>query len=263
MIVQCVSCGKKFEAGENRFSVFCVHCGHENRLPYTPEPGAETKDAKEAEAEAVSILAKNGDPEAAFEYLSRMSERYPESRFFAGSLRLWAYRFEKQGSRGKGGYADRFMRFFNTIIYFSRTRSPFREKAAMKEIDAFLSDPALLEILSCFESPRDRLYAEFFNAALRCYKACLSDRNYGSYIWGIKRLKDDALAMKVANDYYDSFLYYFAAIKAAKKYPELPRAVYDAYLEIFPRYARFMLRNIDEAPGPVRESLRAVLRITA
>ena len=245
----CRFCEKRFEADGSENQVFCVYCGRENKNDSVEA------DVHTAEEEAMESATFELDPVRVRQRLLVLAKAYPESRALQGHLMLWNFRHNPV----KDDYSDRFMALIGTILYFSKTEHlGSGRKKSLSEIHAFLEDPLLTSALAMFDRPSFRLYTEFHNAFLRSYTACRTEKNYGSNMLGLRRLKPDDIAIKSAVEYYEGCILYLAHLDG-ECCQEIIQASYNAYRAAFPEYRHYIRHQIDSARPLDRELILGLL----
>jgi len=208
-----------------------------------------------------AVYIETTDPAVIKDRIDDLIKRFPGDMDPLAHLKLWQWRYAKK-TKGKNVlYADRMMEFFNILLHHARiSTSRFGRRRAFKEIDKFLKDEALVSAVSAFEDPKYALYNLFYAASVRHIRLCVNDKTYTSVAFGMGSMKSTESALRVANDMFDTALYYPVMIGLHEEYPELIRGVYNAYIDEFPNFHLYINNNIDKSYEPrVRQALWRIL----
>lgn len=208
-----------------------------------------------------SVYMDVSDPAVIKDRIDELVARYPGNGEPLAHLKLWQWRYNKKG-RGKNEiYADRMMEFFNILLHHARlSTSYFGKKRAFKEIDKFLKNEGLVNAIASFREPRSALYNLFYVATVRHIRICLGDRLYTSVAFGMGSMKTTEGGLRVANDMFDTAMYYPVLIGLHEEYPEWISAVYNAYIDEFPNFHLYINNNIDKALEPyIRQIIWRIL----
>ena len=201
------------------------------------------------------------DPAIIKDRINDIVERYPNDRDPKAYLALWEWRYEAKGKGNKLFYADRMMNFFNILLHYARTaRGYFGKRRAHRDVMKFLRDEKFAGAIAMFNEPRTALYNLFYVAAVRHIRLCMTDRLYTSVAFGMGTLKNSDGAMRMANDTFDTQLFYPCFIGMEEEFPEFIKAVYHAYIDEFPEFHLYINNNIDKSPDPrIRQVIMRII----
>jgi hypothetical protein len=208
-----------------------------------------------------SVYIDITDPALIKDRIDEVVARYPGEKDPLAHIKLWNWRYNRIQRGKKELYADKMMEFFNILLHNARlATSYFGKKRGLKEITKFLTNKDLVEALDSFENPKLALYNLFYTASVRHIRLCLTDKAYTSVAFGMGTMKQTEGALRVANDMFDIAIYYPTLIGLHETYPELIRAVYNAYIDELPTFRLYINNNIDKALEPyVRQAIWRIL----
>lgn len=131
---------------------------------------------------------------------------------------------------GDNGKADRFLGFWLTMAVEGREARRAEVKRARRTIVAFLADTS-----DAFEEAGPQAYFdELRDAAVRYWGTTQSDPSYSSSLFGLQRLKPEALRAKVVGEASDTVALLIAADVERDTARQLPRLLIEALLVVLP-----------------------------
>lgn len=118
-------------------------------------------------------------------------------------LRLHLYEARYGDSETAGREVDYFIRGWMTLEYLKSTSKFFLTKRKVsKEIATVREDWQFAKAAEYGEAGAEILYRELCNLARLYIQICRRDKAYGSFLFGIGRVKDSTLSKRVFDDIY-------------------------------------------------------------
>lgn len=108
---------------------------------------------------------------------------------------------------------------------------------AKKFYEKFFADKELRRILEPVANVDEIMFAQLIDSAEVYMRACKEDRQYGSKLFALMRMKDEEIAVKAANDVYDSIVQLLLILPRDDMRDRLIFAIHHAYQTVFDEYA--------------------------
>ncbi|MBR0397405.1 MAG: hypothetical protein IJI10_03960 [Eubacterium sp.] len=118
-------------------------------------------------------------------------------------LRKYLYDARYGDSEEAGREVDYFIRGWMTLEYMKATSKFFLTKRKInKEIATVREDWQFAKVAEYGQAGADILYDELCNLTRLYLQICRRDKAYGSFIFGLGRVKDSTLSKRVSDDIY-------------------------------------------------------------
>ncbi|MGI6077981.1 MAG: DUF6553 family protein [Fastidiosipilaceae bacterium] len=247
--MRCEKCDKEFNVPFNAANAFCVHCGTKQSV--TPEQFLTLMSTGQDDQYELSLsinkLIRITDPDERKLYISSSTQIPKELRDLYESF--WQIRYKPNKVKGIK-WADLWLGFFQDILLMTKNQ---QTKGSLRKFDktirSFFLNKKMKSIIHMENYDTivigdyidwkeniyvAALYHELLNVVYLYTKLSMTDRNYGSILFGFGRKKDSTIAEKISSEFINMQINGLSLLKESfYGYNLIIKVLHDGYRTYF------------------------------